>query len=381
MDSADTEIVNCSMVCGSFGNHYALAGLVEANELGLREKKKLFLFKRQSQNFTNPTLFEYFSPYISIVECENVNQSTYLFNNVLEIPIGACLPLSHECLFLDFVRNKIEQKKSENSSKSLFSLKSRHRARGEKTLREIGLPKDAWFVTLHVREPTFRGETYSRTNDMFRSCDIQQYLPACKEITKLGGWVFRVGDKSMKKLPSIPNVIDYAHSRYKSDWMDIYLAAASRFCIGTASGYFRVSQMFGVPIILTNSTQTIPLFSLTKNDIFLPRVISEVSSGIPLSFSDVFVPPINMYAFDKLFKKKGYVWSENTEDEITEAVKQMCRNLSLQPSPHTSDHDMSRTVLKAVSAKTSEIIGTKLDISCQLSEHFIEKHARLMKSF
>ena len=156
---------------------------------------------------------------------------------------------------------------------------------------------------------------------MFRSCDIQQYLPACKEITKLGGWLFRVGEKIMKKLPSIPNVIDYAHSRYKSDWMDIYLAAASRFCIGTASGYFRVSQMFGVPILLTNSAQTIPLFSLTKNDIFLPQMISKVSSEIPLSFSHVFVPPINMYAFDKLSKKKGYAWSANTEDEITEAVK------------------------------------------------------------
>ena len=72
------------------------------------------------------------------------------------------------------------------------------------------------------------------------------------------------------------NVIDYAHADIKSEFMDIFLAAKSKFCVGTDLGYFRVPRFFGVPVILTNAPTSIIYYSLKSRDLYLPRLIKKV---------------------------------------------------------------------------------------------------------
>ena len=103
--------------------------------------------------------------------------------------------------------------------KPLFNLTEEHKKKGNDILKKIGLPENAWFVTCHVREPHFKNR------EDFRDSDISTYFDAFNEITNRGGWVIRIGDKSMTPLPKINQVIDYAISEYKSDWMDIFLLA------------------------------------------------------------------------------------------------------------------------------------------------------------
>ena len=76
-----------------------------------------------------------------------------------------------------------------------------------------------WFVTCHVREPFYKDR------DDYRDSDISSFFLAFKEIVANGGWVIRMGDKSMSPIPKMNNVIDYATSEHKSDWMDIFLCA------------------------------------------------------------------------------------------------------------------------------------------------------------
>ena len=99
---------------------------------------------------------------------------------------------------------------------------------------------------MHVREPTYRDETYKSTQDKFRSANPMDYLKSINAITKAGGWVFRMGDPSMKKLSPVPHVIDYAHHEIRSDCMDVFLGATCRFCISTSSGYYTIPMSFGV---------------------------------------------------------------------------------------------------------------------------------------
>ena len=63
-----------------------------------------------------------------------------------------------------------------------------------------------------------------------------------KEVISRGGAVFRVGDKSMTPLPKTKGLIDYPFSNLKSDFMDIFLAATSKFVVGTASGYWTAAS-------------------------------------------------------------------------------------------------------------------------------------------
>ena len=109
-----------------------------------------------------------------------------------------------------------------------------------------------------------------------------------KFITKQGGWVIRVGDKSMSNLPKMKNVIDYANENIKSELMDIFLAAKSKFCVGTDSGYFRIPRFFGVPVLLTNTINHLIYYSLKSKDLYLPKLVKRNSDNYIFKFQEVF---------------------------------------------------------------------------------------------
>ena len=156
---------------------------------------------------------------------------------------------------------------------------------GAQALKKLGLPKDAWYVTLHVREPSYRGETYQNTTENWRNANPLDYLKACEIITRAGGWVFRMGDPSMTPLPSMPKVIDYAlNDEIRSDWMDVFLGATCRFLIGTGSGYYIIPAFFGVPVMFTNFPGFIQYYGLKSHDLYLPRWLKNNQTDELISF-------------------------------------------------------------------------------------------------
>ena len=68
---------------------------------------------------------------------------------------------------------------------------------------------------------------------------------------KLGQLLFiSIGDPGMSKLPNMPQVIDYAHSKAKNDWMDVFLCAQCCFFIGTSLGMIVLAMSFGFRLLL-----------------------------------------------------------------------------------------------------------------------------------
>jgi hypothetical protein len=68
--------------------------------------------------------------------------------------------------------------------------------------RRLGIPEDAWYVCLHVREPSFHGR-WNKVWEQARDADIRTYGAAIKTIVERGGYVIRMGDPSMPPLPPI----------------------------------------------------------------------------------------------------------------------------------------------------------------------------------
>ena len=130
-----------------------------------------------------------------------------------------------------------------------------------------------WFVTLHVREPGYAEKNSDR--EFFRNGNIEDYNLAIDHIIKSGGKVVRVGDSSMTKINEKEGLIDYAHSDFKSEKLDILLAANSRFCIATSSGFFAVTSIFDIPVILTNTSHSIVYYKLKKNDFYVPALLKK----------------------------------------------------------------------------------------------------------
>lgn len=141
-----------------------------------------------------------------------------------------------------------EQVLKEDLSIRLDQKKERQ---AEEICKQMGLTTDR-YVCLHVRELGFHND--SANEGSFRCADIYNYIKAIEYIVNMGGCVVRMGDSSMKPLPEMKNVIDYPHSPYKNDFMDLFLIKNCKLYIGMDSGIWDVAQMFQKSNLIINST-------------------------------------------------------------------------------------------------------------------------------
>ncbi len=202
---------------------------------------------------------------------------------------------------------------------ALLTLSEADQERGWDRLRTLGVPADAWFVSLHVREA-------EQGADVARNADIDTYRMAIESIVAHGGWVIRMGDPTMTLLPSMPNVIDYAHSKIRIDWMDVFLWAKCRFFIGTQSGPAWVPPTFGVPCVITNwsSTGVRPWFN---KDLCIFKLHWSEKEARHLNFAEVISSALGWAESPAYLASQGIKLVGNTPEEINDVVIEMLDRL------------------------------------------------------
>ena len=175
----------------------------------------------------------------------------------------------------------------------------------------MGIPLTDWFVCLHVSEyrPLIP-----------RNASIHNYIEAIKAITAVGGWVVRLGDAMMTPLPPMECVIDYAHTRHKSELMDLYLISQCRFFIGLFSGPPLVATLFQKPLVIVNMTQWSVDFPLKMGDISLIKHIFSRSRNRFLSIKEILEGPFTVQVMSTV--SEGYEIVENTSEEIRDIVEE-----------------------------------------------------------
>lgn len=208
-------------------------------------------------------------------------------------------------------------------------LTAADRAFGEGVLREMGIPDGAWFVAAHAR--------HAMGCRAVNNVDISTYFAAFRAIADRGGWVLRVGDPLMPKLPPMERVVDYAHSPWKSERMDTFVLAAAKFFIGCASGPSSIPDCFGVPVLFTN----LWFFEMMpgSGQIVLPRIYCRRGSDAPVPFAEVMQTRYALAREIPLLEKSGLYPRPNTGEEIGEAVEEMFARLdgTFAPPPGYAD--------------------------------------------
>lgn len=196
---------------------------------------------------------------------------------------------------------------------------------GAVQLRKLGLPDQAWFVCVHAREGG-----YSRVDEViqnYRNTDIENTIPAISEIVRQGGWVIRIGDPSMKPLPAMPCVIDYAHDPIKSERLDLILCASARFLLGNTSGIAFLSTVFGVPCALTNM---IPVSTLgfSPLDISIPKSLWSSQLKRFLDLAEILGTDVASYQYASQYENSGLRIVENSSEDILGLTIEMLDRLS-----------------------------------------------------
>ena len=206
-------------------------------------------------------------------------------------------------------------------------LRSQKKAVAERERARLGLPNDAWFFCLHVRESGFHNDSMTE-----RNATISNYTEAIKEVTARGGWVVRMGDPSMTKLPPMERVIDYPFTPSKSTLMDIYLISECRAYIGMASGIFDVARLFQRPIILTNLATWFHPYPPSIGDVGILKHVYSKSRQKFLSVREWMGEPFEAVSYFAL--GDDYVLYENSPEELRATVQEFFdRNGNKEPTP------------------------------------------------
>jgi len=194
---------------------------------------------------------------------------------------------------------------------------------GSETLLKMGLNKGDWFVCIHAREGG-----YSPSDEhlhSFRNTPIEDFFPAIKFITSQGGKCIRMGDSSMKTVPADIDLIDYAMSPFKSDLMDIFLCSECLFFLGSNSGIYELSSLFGRPVATVNMA---PMSVLPRglSDLSIPMLYEDSKSAKLISFSEIMETNRSNYRTSEEFSNAGITLVRNKPEEILElAMEQFYR--------------------------------------------------------
>jgi putative glycosyltransferase (TIGR04372 family) len=244
----------------------------------------------------------------------------------------------------------------EQGRRPLLELPSDRAERGWDALESVGVPRDAWFVGLHVRSPGY--QSHHRDLHYVLNAEIEDYLPAIREITGRGGWVVRMGDPSMPPLPALPNLFDYCHSDIRCDWLDVFLSASCRSFVGTSSGVCYAPQAYGVPCVLTNWWPPAQR-PWHPGDIFIPKRLRQVRSGRFLTLEESLREPFGYCnSMEYLRKAHGVVVQQNDPEDIRAAVVEMLDRIDGTASYTESDLSARACAEKIYSSVARELYGS-----------------------
>lgn len=314
--------------------------LLARRQLGMEKEKTLYLFF--SGKPANRQVLDMFKRKICIVEHEEIMN----YDGV--DPIDFLLPQELASQFRKATSYRSTDKADHftsneyfefNNTSNLLTLTDEEKERGKQILNKMGLQKDDWFVCMFARSSRYVTETFCEfagpnvdVHNRDRNANIVNFKEAAQSIVRAGGYVIRIG-----KLVDEPicfaneRIIDYSVSKYQSDFMDIFLLAMCKFVFGTPSGILDVSLLFDTPTLITNMVPPGHAF-VGKNGLSIPKKLIDIKTKAYVPYRQAISEMRDrnnmiLWDTDSLYREKGWVYEENTPEEIADAVEEMLARL------------------------------------------------------
>lgn len=202
---------------------------------------------------------------------------------------------------------------------------------GAKNLRDMGIPDDKAFICFHARDNAFLdkeqpGRDWSYHD--FRDAKIENFLLAADEMTRRGYFAIRLG--AIVKGPLLTNnpmIFDYS-TKFRSDFLDVFLLARCRFLIGTNCGVTDLADILRKPVVKTNAIQfgaEIPLCG--SKDLFIPKKFWLRDEKRLITFRELIDKGLRMAMHTVDFEQCGVEVIENSAEEIFDASVEMDERL------------------------------------------------------
>lgn len=181
------------------------------------------------------------------------------------------------------------------------------REKGRQALAQLGVPRDAKFVCVHVRDAAYwrLRKPDIRNDSDFRNSDVADFLPAIEALLAQGYYVLRIGFPVSGGLPiTHERFVDYSLS-HRSPFMDVFLAATCHLMVSTGSGIDSISYMFRRPILMCNLAPVGFLFSDNARVVNMPKLHRRQGSQDLMSYREIRTAGIDEFMTTNEFLEHG----------------------------------------------------------------------------
>lgn len=129
-------------------------------------------------------------------------------------------------------------------------------ARGRQLLVDLSLDPDRPYVCLAVRDSAYLSSLDPERDwsyHDYRDADVSTYTELAETLVNAGYQVLRMGSVVRSAFDTtLPGIVDYARSPYRSEFGDVFLFAHCDFCITNSTGMDSVAMAFRRPLGLAN---------------------------------------------------------------------------------------------------------------------------------
>jgi putative glycosyltransferase (TIGR04372 family) len=224
-----------------------------------------------------------------------------------------------------------------DKSKPLLSFDLGEIKIGERILCDMGLQPNDKFICLIIRDSEYLKKlnpSIDWSYHDYRDTNIENYYDACIELTSRGFYVIRMGSLVKDKfyIKNNKKLIDYANSKFRSDFMDIYLSSKCEFCLSSGTGLESVPEIFRKYMLFVNYLPFGYIQSFSDRYMFTTKKIKDISTGKLLSINEIISIGAHLFQKSEEYKENNLVLLENTSKEIKDAVIDLIEMKSLKPS-------------------------------------------------
>jgi len=204
---------------------------------------------------------------------------------------------------------------------------------GAKYLHKIGLPKNAKFVCVQVRDSAHDAKLnpvgLAPSYNEFRNSDITSYIPAFEFLAEKGYWVIRMGKVTANRLQTgNPRIFDYSNSGERTEFLDVWLCFNCSFMISSGSGIDALAAIARKPIVCVDCLAYLDITYFFRNSLIIFKHLCEGKTGRRLSLQEIIdTESQSYYKSSDFYRSRGIEWRPNTSLEIEDAVREMVARL------------------------------------------------------
>lgn len=294
-----------------------------------RGMRTIFISGRPANRY----VVDMYARYVTIVKSRALRQAYQGF-----------APILKKTRFFQPLPDDINQHFEWSELLPVLEFTAEEEATGQAALRAMGIGPDDWFVCFHMRDISYmrdrRGFGTPPIAVDARDGNIDTYRAAAEKIVAEGGKAIRMGAIVDRPIDFGPGVIDYA-TRYRTEFLDLYLIAKSRYFLGSSSGIYSAALAFNKYYASSNY---LPYHETGygKRTLYIPKLLRRTADGRLLTFKEMddlgmfMVPRHRWKAYNGLefYRSRGLEFVDSTPNEIVDLHRDITEMIEgIAPAP------------------------------------------------